>query len=202
MSKLRELAQLGQSIWYDYLRRSFITSGDFETLVAEGLRGVTSNLSIFEKTIRGSVDYDPEIQRLARAGKAVDKIYEIVVLEDIARAADGMRQLYDASHGEEGYVSLEVNPSRTNDTAGTIREARRLFAALGRPNVMMKVPATPSGIPAIESLTGDGINLHVTLIFSLDQYDAVARSFIAGLETRAAGGGALAGKTQKPSGVY
>ena len=191
MTKLHQLANLGQAIWFDYIRRSFITSGDLQTLIDEGLRGVTSNPSIFEKAIAGSTDYDDALHRLVEEGKTEEDIYEALALDDIQRAADLLRPVYDATDGADGYVSLEVSPNLAYDTEGTIAEARRLFAVLDRPNVMIKVPATADGVPAIETLIGDGINVNVTLIFSLAHYEAVAEAYIAGLEKLAASGGDL-----------
>ena len=189
MTKLHELAALGQAIWLDYVRRSFITSGEFAALIDDGLRGVTSNPSIFEKAIAGSADYDETLQPLVAQGKSVEEIYEALALEDIQSAADLLRPVYDRTDGGDGYVSLEVSPTLAYDTAGTVAEARRLFAALGRPNVLIKVPATPQGIPAIATLIGEGINVNVTLMFSLAHYDAVAEAYISGLEKLAANGG-------------
>ncbi len=191
MTKLHQLANLGQAIWFDYIRRSFITSGDLQALIDEGLCGVTSNPSIFEKAIAGSTDYDDALHRLVEEGKTVEEIYEELALDDIQQAADLLRPVYDATDGADGYVSLEVSPNLAYDTEGTIAEARRLFATLDRPNVMIKVPATADGIPAIETLIGDGINVNVTLIFSLAHYEAVAEAYVAGLEKLAADGGDL-----------
>jgi transaldolase/glucose-6-phosphate isomerase len=189
MTKLHELADLGQAIWLDYIRRSFITSGELKALIEEGLRGVTSNPTIFEKAIAGSTDYDDALRRLVEEGKTVEEIYEALVLEDIQRAADVLRPVYEQTDGADGYVSLEVSPTLASDTEGTVAEARRLFAALERPNVMIKVPATAAGIPAIETLIGEGVNVNVTLMFSLAHYEAVAEAYLAGLEKLAAGGG-------------
>ncbi len=189
MTKLHQLADLGQAIWLDYIRRSFITSGDLQALIDDGLRGITSNPTIFEKAIAGSTDYDDDLHRLVDDGESVEEVYEALTLDDIQQAADLLRPVHDATDGADGYVSLEVSPNLAYDTEGTIAEARRLFAELGRPNVMIKVPATPEGIPAIETLIGDGINVNVTLIFSLAQYEAVANAYIAGLEKLAAAGG-------------
>ena len=188
MTKLHELADLGQAIWLDYIRRSFITSGDLQALVDEGLRGITSNPTIFEKAIAGSTDYDEDLRQLVGEGKTVQEIYEALALDDIQRAADLLRPIYEQTDGADGYVSLEVDPNLADDTEGTVAEAQRLFAALDRPNVMIKVPATPAGVPAIETLIGEGINVNVTLIFSLAQYEAVAEAYIAGLEKLAAAG--------------
>jgi transaldolase/glucose-6-phosphate isomerase len=189
MTKLHQLAELGQAIWLDYIRRSFITGGDLDDLVAEGLRGVTSNPSIFEKVIAGSNDYDDALHALGNQNKSVEEIYEALAIEDIRMAADVLRPVYDETEGADGYVSLEVSPNLAHDTWGTIAEARRLWAALDQPNVMIKVPATTEGIPAIETLIGEGINVNVTLMFSLEQYDAVAEAFLSGLERLDASGG-------------
>jgi transaldolase/glucose-6-phosphate isomerase len=186
MSRLKNLSDLGQSIWYDYIRRFFITSGELKTLIEEGLRGVTSNPSIFEKAINGSSDYDETIRRLVVTKKSVEEIYEELVLDDISRAADLLQPVYKSTQGVDGYVSLEVSPTLAHDTKGTIAEARRLFKVLARPNVMIKVPATPAGIPAIEELVASGININVTLIFNLDHYRPVAEAYLKGLERRLA----------------
>ena len=188
MTKLQEIAKLGQSIWLDYIRRSFIESGDLQALIDKGLRGVTSNPSIFEKAIAGSNDYDQQLRRLANTGKSLEEIYEALVIQDIQRAADLLRPVYVQTGGTDGYVSLEASPKLAHDTYGTTNEVRHLFASVDRPNVMIKVPATPEGIPAIEALIGEGINVNVTLIFSLDQYEAVAQAYIAGLEKLAGTG--------------
>ena len=192
MTKIHELADLGQAIWVDYIRRSFLTSGELQRLVDQGVRGVTSNPSIFEKAIAGSADYDANLMPLVEAGKSVEEIYKALALDDIRQAADILRPVYDETGGDDGYVSLEVSPTLAHDTKNTIAEARRLFAALDRANIMIKVPATPAGIPAIETLIGEGINVNVTLIFSLAQYEAVAEAYIVGLEKLAAAGGDVA----------
>ncbi|MFW5942392.1 MAG: transaldolase [Chloroflexota bacterium] len=188
MTKLNDLTQLGQSIWYDNIRRALIESGDLQELFEAGVRGVTSNPSIFEKAITGSTDYDEHLQQLVAEGKTVQEIYEALVLQDIQRAADLARPIYEESDGLDGYVSLEVNPTLAHDTEATIAEARRLYARLDRPNVMIKVPATEAGIPAIRTLTADGINVNVTLLFAVDNYEQVANAYIQGLEARAARG--------------
>ena len=186
MTRLHELATLGQAVWFDYIRRAFMASGEFQALIDAGLRGVTSNPSIFEKAIAGSTDYDEKLVELAAEGRSAEEIYEALALEDIRQAADLLVPVYDETRGLDGYVSLEVSPTLAHDTQGTIEDARRLFTALKRPNVMIKVPATPEGIPAIETLIGEGININATLMFSLDHYDAVAGAYIAGLEKLAA----------------
>ncbi|MGQ9599070.1 MAG: transaldolase [Anaerolineae bacterium] len=191
MTKLEQLASLGQSIWLDFIRRSLITSGELQSLVEEGLRGMTSNPTIFEKAIAGSNDYDDQLRLLVRYTNTVEELYEALALEDIRAAADVLRPVYERTGGGDGYVSLEVDPKLANDTQGTIAEARRLFAAVDRPNVMIKVPATPAGIPAIRALISEGLNINVTLIFSVSQYRAVVEAYMAGLESRAAARGDL-----------
>jgi transaldolase len=176
MTKLQHLSNLGQSIWFDYIRRSFITSGELQALIDQGVQGVSSNPSIFEKAIAGSSDYDQDLQDLVIQGNSIETIYEALTRDDVIRAADLMRPVYEKANAADGYVSLEVSPTLAHNTEGTIAEARRLFAALDRPNVMIKVPATPAGIPAIEALIGEGINVNVTLIFSLAHYQAVAET--------------------------
>lgn len=191
MTKAHKLHELGQSVWLDYIRRSFIVDGGLQEAIAKGVRGVTSNPSIFEKAIAGSSDYDEDMAPLVEANKSIEEIYEALAVDDIQRAADVLRPVFDESNGSDGYVSLEVSPRLAHDTNGTIEEARRLFAQVDHPNVMIKVPATPAGIPAIETLIGEGININVTLIFSLSQYEDVAHAYIAGLEKLAESGGDL-----------
>ncbi len=186
---VKQLAGLGQSIWLDYIRRDLIVSGRLRRLIeGDGLRGMTSNPAIFEKAIVESHDYDQDIRALALEGKGVAAIYEALSLGDVASAADNFRAVYDKTDGKDGYVSLEVNPHLAHDTAGTIEEARRLWAALSRPNVFIKVPATADGLPAIRQLISEGINVNVTLLFGLPRYRQVAEAYIAGIETRAAQG--------------
>ena len=185
MNPLRELGGQGQSIWLDYIRRNLIRSGELKRMVEDdGIRGVTSNPTIFEKAIAGSTDYDEALSAmLARDGKApVEQLYEPLAIEDIQMAADVLRPVYDASNGDDGYVSLEVSPHLAHDTQGTIGEAKRLRAAVNRPNLMVKVPATPAGVPAIEQLIADGLSINVTLMFSMSHYEAVARAYVNGLE--------------------
>jgi transaldolase/glucose-6-phosphate isomerase len=189
---LRRLRDFGQSVWLDFIRRQMITSGELQQLIEEdGLCGVTSNPSIFDKAIAGSHDYDAAIRALALAGKTIEEIYEALTVEDVQRAADLFRPVYDALEGRDGFVSLEVNPHLADDTQGTIKEARRLWARLNRPNVLIKVPATLAGLPAIQRLISEGINVNVTLLFSLPRYQQVAEAYLAGLEERAARGEAL-----------
>jgi transaldolase / glucose-6-phosphate isomerase len=186
MTILHDLALQGQSIWLDYIRRGFLDSGEMNELVEKGLRGVTSNPAIFQKAITSSTDYDAVIERLVEEGAVVADIYEHIAIQDIRRCADILRPVNERTDGYDGYVSLEVNPNLAYDTEGTVMEARRLFSMVDRPNVMIKVPATPQGIPAIETLISEGININVTLMFSLAHYEATANAYISGLEKLAA----------------
>ena len=189
---LKRLGALGQAVWLDYIRRDLIASGELRRLIEEdGLRGMTSNPSIFEKAITGSHDYDEDIRALAREGKRVQAIYEALSVRDVQNAADEFRPLYDRTDGKDGYVSLEVNPHLAHDTNGTIDEARRLWETLSRPNVFIKVPATAAGLPAIRQLTSEGISVNVTLLFGLPRYRQVAEAYIDGIEARAAQGKAV-----------
>jgi len=186
---LKRLGTLGQSVWLDYIRRDLITSGELRRLIEEdGLRGMTSNPSIFEKAIAESNLYDKDIHDMALKKKDIKAIYETLSQRDVQNAADEFRPLYDRTDGKDGYVSLEVNPHLANDTNGTIEEARRLWAALNRPNVLIKVPATSEGLPAIRQLITEGINVNVTLLFGLPRYRQVAEAYITGLEARAVQG--------------
>ena len=189
---LQELGALGQSIWLDYIRRDLIASGRLGRLIEEdGLRGMTSNPSIFEKAIADSHDYDEDIRAMALHGKGAGAIYESLSQRDVQSAADAFRPLYDATDGKDGYVSLEVNPHLAHDTSGTMKEARRLWDALHRPNVFIKVPATSEGLPAIKQLISEGINVNVTLLFGLPRYRQVVEAYIAGIEARVAQGKAV-----------
>ena len=165
MTKLQELSQIGQAIWIDYIRRSFITSGELQGLIDKGLRGITSNPTIFEKAIVGSDDYDEQLTKLIENNPTVRKIYDRLTADDIKMAAGLLKPVYEKSGGVDGYVSLEVDPTLAHDTDGTIEEAKRLFSELNMENVMIKVPATPEGIPAIAALISEGVNVNVTLIW-------------------------------------
>ena len=190
--RLRALQGCGQSVWLDYIRRSLLTSGELTHLIeADGLRGVTSNPAIFEKAITGSTDYVEILQSLAPQYRDAKSLYEQVAIRDIQDAADVLRPVYEETQAHDGYVSLEVSPYLARDTAGTLAEARRLWRQVDRPNVMIKVPATPEGIPAIEQLISEGINVNVTLLFAQEAYEQVAQAYIAGLERRADQGGDL-----------
>jgi transaldolase len=183
MNPIRQVLELGQSIWLDFIRRSLITSGELKQLVEEGLRGVTSNPTIFEKAIAGSTDYDEAIQSMLDADPRVQTgvIYEKLATDDVRMAADVLRPVYDATEGADGFVSLEVNPHLAHDTKGSVEEARRLWTTVNRPNLMIKIPATPAGLPAIETLLAEGINVNVTLMFSLAHYEAVAEAYLRGI---------------------
>jgi transaldolase / glucose-6-phosphate isomerase len=191
---LLKLQSLGQSLWLDFIRRNMISSGELERLIREdGLRGMTSNPSIFEKAIAGSHDYDQAIRALALQGSNAQEIYQTLTMEDVERAADLFRPVHDRTEGRDGFVSIEVSPRLAHDTAATLAEARHLWEALRRPNVMIKVPATREGLPAIRQLVSEGINVNVTLLFGLPRYREVAEAFIAGLEERERKGKPLKG---------
>lgn len=186
---LKQLGTLGQSVWLDYIRRDLIVSGALKRMIDEdGVCGMTSNPSIFEKALADSQDYDRDIETMALKGIDKKAIYEAFSRQDVQMAADIFRPVYDDSKGGDGYVSLEVNPHLAHDTKGTIEEARKFWAALDRPNVFIKVPATAEGLPAIRRLISEGININVTLLFGLPRYRQVAQAYIAGLEDRLAQG--------------
>ncbi len=197
---LLKLRALGQSIWLDYIRRDVIVSGALERMIDEdGVSGVTSNPTIFEGAIASSVDYDPIIRSLALQGLDARQIFDMITVEDVRMAADVLRKVYDATRGYDGYVSIEVSPHLARDTDGTIADALRLWKAVGRPNVMVKVPGTLEGLPAIRALTAEGVNVNVTLLFGLERYRQVAEAFIAGLKDRLAKGLPLDGVTSVAS---
>ena len=188
MSKnpLQLLGSFGQSVWFDYIRRIELTSGHLKQLVeADGVSGVTSNPSIFEKAIAGSNDYDEAIRKLVEQGLETPAIFESLEVEDIRAAADIFRAVYDSTEGRDGYVSIEVAPTLARDTQGTITEAHRLWKAVDRPNILVKVPGTAEGLPAIEQLLGEGININITLLFAIGRYEEVAMAYLAALEKRA-----------------
>ena len=189
---LKALADFGQSVWLDYIRRSLIASGELQRLLDDdGLRGVTSNPAIFEKAITGSTDYADVLDTLRGQNLDAKSAYEQLAISDIRDAADVLRPLYGASHRRDGYVSLEVSPYLARDTQGTLAEARRLWRSVARDNVMIKVPATPEGIPAFEQLIAEGVNVNVTLLFSQTAYEHVAQAYLTGMERFAAAGGGL-----------
>jgi transaldolase / glucose-6-phosphate isomerase len=187
MGPLEQLTSHGQSVWIDYIRRDFTRTGQLADLVGRGVRGVTSNPSIFEKAIGGSAEYDDALQSMLDEDpdRSPTDLFEAVAVIDIQEAADVLRSVYDDSAGADGFVSLEVSPTLAHDAEGTIRDARRLWAAVDRPNLMIKVPATAAGIPAIEELIAEGINVNVTLMFSMQHYEDVAQAYLRGLRRAA-----------------
>ena len=183
------MQQLGQSPWHDNIRRELLTSGKLAKMVADGdITGLTSNPTIFEQAIANNTDYDEALAGLTRAGADADAIFDQLSIEDIQGAADVFRPVFDRTQGGDGYVSIEVRPNFANDTAATVAEAQRLWAAVNRPNLMVKIPATLEGLPAIQQSIAAGLNINVTLIFSLERYEAVMEAYLAGLEQRAAAG--------------
>jgi transaldolase len=187
MHSLQDLIKYGQSYWLDNLTRGMITSNALHTRVTtQGLRGMTSNPSTFNKAISGSSDYDAQIARLVRDGQTVEAIYERLVVKDVRDACDILRPVYDAAEGQDGLVSLEVSPHLAYDTEGTMQEACRLWRAVDRPNVMIKIPGTSPGVPAIEQMLYEGINVNITLLFSTADYETVAQAYFTALERRVA----------------
>ena len=185
MNPLLVLRQCGQSVWLDHISRSLITGGTLQRLIDEdGLAGITSNPTIFDKAIVGSGDYDEGVRRALEADRNIENrtLVERLIVEDIQSAADVLRPVYRDSDGLDGFVSLEVSPGSAHDTAATIAEAQHLWQVVARPNVMIKVPATREGIPAVEALTAAGVNVNITLMFSLDHYEAVVQAYLRGLD--------------------
>ena len=185
---MQALLEQGQSVWLDYLRRGMLRSGELQSLIDDGLRGLTSNPTIFEHAIAGSGDYDGDLRALATSPMTDREVFEQLAVEDVCEAADLFRPVYDATTGRDGFVSLEVSPALARDTAGTVAEARRLWAAVDRPNLMIKVPGTREGWPAIERLLAEGINVNITLLFSLEHYGEVAEAYLRALESRVRAG--------------
>jgi len=181
---LLELRDRGQSVWLDFLSRDLLRTGGLEKLITDdGLAGVTSNPSIFQKAIGHGDTYDAQVERVLASGwPSVTTVFEELAVADIRDAADALRRTYDVTRGADGFVSLEVSPYLANDTAGTIEEARRLWRTVARENLMVKVPGTPAGLPAIRQLIGEGLNINITLLFSRDVYAEVAEAYLAGLE--------------------
>jgi transaldolase len=186
---LKRIQEFGQSVWLDFIRRRMLVRGELKQLIEEdGLRGITSNPAIFEKSISGSNDYLSDVRALVEEGRGAVEIYETLAIGDLQQAADAFRPVFDASDGRYGFVSLEVSPLVAMDTSGTVKEALRLWRALDRPNVYIKVPATREGLPAIQQLISEGINVNVTLLFGLERYRAVTDVYMTGLEQRVAAG--------------
>lgn len=189
VSPIKSLLKFGQSVWLDYIRRDMLINGELEKLIKEdGLRGMTSNPAIFQKAIGNSADYDTSIKSLAKEGLTADSIYDKVAIEDVQKACDLFAPVYKETKRTDGYVSLEVSPYLALDTKQTIAEAKRLWQAVDRQNIMIKVPGTPEGILALEELIAEGINVNVTLLFSRHVYEKVAKTYIKGLERYAAKG--------------
>ena len=188
---LEELGRLGQSVWYDNMYRALIATGELERLVDLGITGLTSNPTIFQKALSSGDDYDDSLVKNASRGLTPERLFEALAVEDIQAAADVLRPVYERTGGADGFASLEVSPRLARDTDATVEAVLRLFDALDRPNVMIKVPATPEGVPAIRELIGRGVNVNVTLIFSLDMYSRVREAYVAGLEDLAESGGDL-----------
>ena len=184
---IKKITSLGQSLWYDNIQRKLLESGELQAMIERGeIRGVTSNPSIFQNAIAKSNDYDADLIPLAKDGKKAEDIFWHLAIDDIRRACDLFRPLYDKTNGGDGYVSLEVSPYLATDTDGTIKQAQELWDRVDRPNLMVKIPATKEGIPAIRASIAAGINVNVTLIFALDRYAAVMDAYLAGLEDRIA----------------
>lgn len=193
MNSFQQCHQQGQSLWFDFIRRDLLDGGGLQALIDDGVRGLTSNPAIFEKAIAGSSQYDAELAAYVGAGERDPAaLFERLAIEDIRRAADLFLPMYRDSQAVDGYVSLEVSPHLSDDTDGTVADARRLWKAVDRPNLMIKVPGTPAGAEAVRQLIGEGINVNVTLLFSREAYLAVAAAYVDGLETFAAAGGDIA----------
>jgi transaldolase len=186
MNRIKALGQAGQSVWLDFMQRSLVTKGELQRLIDnDGIAGLTSNPTIFQKAVEGSQDYDDLFAKMAPEGKTAAQVYDALTLRDIQDAARVFRPVWDSTAHRDGYCSLEVSPKLAHDTKGSIEEARRLWKALGAPNVMIKIPGTPEGVPAIEQCISEGININVTLLFSQEAYVSVAEAYLRGLERRA-----------------
>ena len=183
---LKKLAACGQSCWLDDLSRRMMTEGELSRFVAEGVCGVTANPATMARAITSGTDYDADIQHAAEAGRSTSEIYDALLTSDVRRACDILRPVYEESRGADGFVSLEVSPWLADDTQGSIAEAKRFWAAVDRPNLFIKIPGTAAGVPAIEELLFDGININITLLFSVDRYEAVAGAYLNALERRIA----------------
>jgi transaldolase len=179
---LIQIQEYRQSIWLDNIERSMITSGELEKMVRDGLLGMTSNPTIFEKAISGSQDYDEQLEKLTLEGKGVTETLDALMIQDIQMATDVFLPVFEKTQGRDGFVSIEISPTLAYQTEETVKTVRKLHRRVDRKNVMIKVPSTPEGIPAIEELIGDGISINVTLIFSIETYDQVAKAYIAGLK--------------------
>src|SRR6478609_6604611 len=191
---LKGLLEFGQSVWLDYIRRDLITSGELKRLIDEdGLRGITSNPSIFEKAIAGSTDYADFLDQLRAEGLSSGDMYERIAVRDIQDSADLLFPVYKSTNKRDGYVSLEVSPTLARDTTGTIEEARRLWKTVDRPNIMIKVPGTPEGVEPVRQLISEGLNINITLLFAQEAYIAVAEAYLDGLEAALKAGKDISG---------
>jgi transaldolase len=185
----KEIQQFGQSLWYDNMSRGFVSGGELQKMIRDlGLRGITSNPSIFEKAIANGHEYDGDIESCIRNGLSTTEIYDRLTTDDIRVAADALRSVYDETDAVDGYVSIEVDPRLASDTEGSLEAARRLWQTIDRPNVMIKIPGTPDGIPAVKALLTEGINVNITLLFGLENYEQVAKAYIEALNERKANG--------------
>ncbi|MEP7234364.1 MAG: transaldolase [Ignavibacteriota bacterium] len=194
MNSWKKVGELGQSLWYDNISRTFLTGGGLKAMIAElGLKGVTSNPSIFEKAISNSKEYDDDIRRLIDAGKTTHEIYEKLTTDDVRMAADILFDVFKATGGEDGYVSIEVDPTLAHNEEETFEQAKHLWKVVDRQNVMIKIPGTPGGLPAIRKTIAAGINVNVTLLFGIENYAEVARAYIAGLQDRLDAGESITG---------
>jgi len=185
---LQQMFEHGQSPWIDNITRGMLQSGELQRLIDVGIVGLTSNPTIFQKAIGSGTDYDEALRTLAREGKSAEDILDSLVLDDIGRATGVLRQVYDRTKGRDGFASIEVLPKLAHDTAKSIAEGTRYFSSLNVPNVMVKIPGTPEGVPAIKKLISQGVNVNITLLFSLESYRAIANAFIEGLEERVQAG--------------
>jgi transaldolase len=188
-NRVRQLAELGQTVWYDFISRDLYRGPELRRLIEEdGLQGMTSNPTIFQKAIAGSQLYDDDIRRMGAAGKSPPEIFEALAVADVCAAADAFRPLFERTKGQSGFVSIEVQPGLAGNTEGTVAEARRLWSACGRPNTMVKIPATVAGIPAIRQCLAEGLNINITLLFSVARYRQVMDAYLDAVEERIAGG--------------
>ena len=189
VNPLKKLAELGQSVWYDYIRRDLYQGGELKRLIEEdGLAGMTSNPTIFQKAIADTDLYDEAIHRLSAKGLAAAALFEALEVEDVSAAADVFRPVFDRTGGDDGFVSIEVNPALSHDTEGTSAEVRRLWRACNRPNVMVKIPGNTEGIPAIRACLAEGININITLLFSVSRHREVMEAYLSAMEARVAAG--------------
>src|SRR5438552_3754060 len=189
MNPMQQAVALGQGIWHDNIRRGLITSGELQSLISQGLTGLTSNPTIFEKAVAGGSDYDALLRTQARAGKSPLETYEVLAVADIQAACDLLRPVFDETQGGDGYASIEVSAASPDDTDAMLEEARRLWRSVNRPNAMIKIPGTDAGLPAVRQLLAEGTNVNITLIFSLERHKQVMEAFLAGLEDLVQRGG-------------